>query len=159
MNKTHSPLPWKLNIKPPTHISSEPECEIIDADGERVADNEMYYPCAVTTENQMYIVKAVNLHEALCKEIERLKANVDPACDSANTLFILSLQKRIISLRNAVSELIKVAYSAPDNEENHFAIGRGREVLAQKDEWVPQDEKVERFTVAYRSIGKTESEK
>lgn len=50
--------------------------EILDGNGEVVADNQTYYPTAITQENADIIVNAVNNHETLVSALRSIKRNL-----------------------------------------------------------------------------------
>jgi len=70
---THSPLPWrKAKHGDPTDEMPEyySPSQILDSEGEVVADNRRFYPQAVVPDDQALIVRAVNAHAGLMCVLE-----------------------------------------------------------------------------------------
>ena len=73
----HTPTPWKViplekttdNLDKPTGIA------IASYNNEIIANNEPYYPEAITKANAVFIVCAVNSHDSLLAENRRLKVS------------------------------------------------------------------------------------
>lgn len=85
----HSPLPWKLSPYGEQSGSLGLKCEIVDASGKTVADNEKYYPQAVTPEDQSLIITAVNAHAALVSLVKRYRSDaIEQGAEAADLLDI-----------------------------------------------------------------------
>jgi len=83
---THSPLPWrKAKHDEPTDEMPEyySPSQVLDADGEVVADNRRFYPKAVSPDDQALIVRAVNAHAALVAALEEMerRCDINPTAD------------------------------------------------------------------------------
>lgn len=78
---SHSPLPWK--IEPLTHYEDcEPKgLKITASNGETIADDQTYYPWAISKENAIFIVKACNNHAKL---LEALRIALNCANDGGS---------------------------------------------------------------------------
>lgn len=76
---THSPLPWR-QAKHGDPTDEMPEyyspSQILDADGEVVADNRRFYPRAVPPDDQALIVRAVNAHAELVRALEACRDHI-----------------------------------------------------------------------------------
>ncbi len=60
MNETCSPLPWSVRQIGQYHTDEYLGVEIVDANGEVVADNQKFYPTTITEANARRIVACVN---------------------------------------------------------------------------------------------------
>lgn len=72
--------PWKvIQTKCGQHDGEGDLVEIIGCDNEIVADNQEFYPEAITEANAELIVKAVNSHDALVEALELASGYVGKA--------------------------------------------------------------------------------
>lgn len=100
---THSPLPWrKAKHDEPTDEMPEyySPSQILDSDGEVVADNRRFYPQAVSPDDQALIVRAVNAHAALVAALEAIVAR--SLTDELGT-------SKVIDMRNLAAGALKTA--------------------------------------------------
>ena len=81
---THSPLPWRVEIDT-DEIGGDYYGDVIyqkstikDSSGEIVADNEPWYPKAVSPDDQALIVRAVNAHAELVRVLEAMQKFYEP---------------------------------------------------------------------------------
>jgi hypothetical protein len=59
----HTPTPWI--VRPLELFQCGEGVEIVGANGDTVADNQTYYPCAITPDNAALIVAAVNAYTVI----------------------------------------------------------------------------------------------